>query len=60
MATAEWVQQALAAGKSYQELPERLRTLLPQSEWKNRRVVLAYVIAQWCGLSVELRQGAGR
>ncbi len=33
MATEEWIRKAIANGKLY-DLPPRVRSLLPQAEWK--------------------------
>lgn len=34
MATEEWVKRAIENSKTYEELPQRVRTLLPVAEWK--------------------------
>jgi len=34
MATEEWIRKAIANGKLYDDLPPRVRSLLPQAEWK--------------------------
>ena len=34
MATEEWVKRAIENSKTYEELPPRVRTLLPVAEWK--------------------------
>ena len=34
MATEEWVKRAIENSKTYEELPPRVRTLLPIAEWK--------------------------
>jgi hypothetical protein len=34
MATEEWIKRAIQNGKLYEDLPPRVRTVLPVSEWK--------------------------
>ena len=34
MATEEWVKRAIENSKTYEELPPRVRTVLPVAEWK--------------------------
>eukprot|EP00884_Botryococcus_braunii_P012984 jgi/Botrbrau1/21687/Bobra.43_1s0083.1 len=34
MATEEWIKRAITNGKTYEELPPRVKTLLPLTEWK--------------------------
>ncbi len=36
MATEEWVKRAIENSKTYEELPQRVRTLLPVTEWKSK------------------------
>jgi hypothetical protein len=36
MATEEWLLKAIQTGKNYEELPSRVRSILPVSEWKHR------------------------
>lgn len=39
MATEEWVKRAIENSKSYEELPQRVRTLLPITEWKAKYAI---------------------
>jgi hypothetical protein len=34
MATEEWIKRAIQNGKQYEDLPPRVRTVLPISDWK--------------------------
>lgn len=34
MATEEWIKRAITNGKTYDELPPRVKSLLPLTEWK--------------------------
>lgn len=38
MATEEWIKRAIQNGKLYEDLPPRVRTVLPVSEWKLKYV----------------------
>lgn len=40
MATEEWVKRAIENSKTYEELPQRVRTLLPVAEWKAKYAIL--------------------
>lgn len=40
MATEEWVKRAIENSKTYEELPPRVRTLLPVAEWKAKYAIL--------------------
>lgn len=34
MATEEWVKRAIENSKTYEDLPPKVRTVLPVAEWK--------------------------
>ncbi len=36
MATEEWIKRAMLQNKAYEELPQRVRSLLPLTDWHAR------------------------
>ena len=54
MATDEYVARAVASGASYDDLPPRVRALLPHTEWRARvRVTCARAGVAWAGSPAE-------
>ena len=54
MATDEYVARAVASGASYDDLPPRVRALLPHTEWRARvRTTCARAGAAWAGSPAE-------
>lgn len=48
MAYQEYVQKAIATGKSYDDLPAKVRGAIPLQEWKGRWVAVGKLCDQMC------------